>query len=302
MIKRAIATVIAMVAMATAAYSQTITKSQEYSPFTTIEVGDSFNVSFRPSYEGNYLAEWTIDNILENYVTVYVKNKTLFVDLDERAMNKDKEVKNAYKGKDAPSPVLNVIIKVPTFVKLKISDNAVVDAMGTNFENNEFELEVAGNGKVNNLTVKSREAKVSLSKNANVTMNLDANDIKIELEDNTSLSLNQNSSNLAIATEDNAALTLTGSANSTKIESKNSSKLNLSGSSSMLDVKSQDRCEIEATRFPVKDLSVNIKGNSKVFSAVNNNLSIEMDGGNLEFSGNPAIKITTLKKATVTHK
>ena len=302
MIKRVIETVIAIAALSIAASAQTITKSQDYSAFTTIEVGDSFNVSFRPSLEGNYMAEWTIDSILEEYVEVYVKNRTLFVNLDERAMNKDKEVKNAYKGKDAKKPVLNVIIKVPTFITLKLSENAVVDAMGTNFENNEFNLEVAGNAKVNNLSVTAKTATVKLQKNANVTMNLEANDLTVNMESNSALSLNQKTMNLNINTEDNANLTLTGSANSVVLGMRNSSKLNFSGSASALEVNSQERSELEATRFPVKDLTVKMKGNSKVYSSVTNNLTLEMDGATLEFSGNPEIKITNLNKATILHK
>ena len=66
MIKRILVVLIGICAYAIAAQAQTITKSQEYSAFSTIEVGDTFNVSFKPSETGNYMAEWTVDTALEN--------------------------------------------------------------------------------------------------------------------------------------------------------------------------------------------------------------------------------------------
>lgn len=302
MIKRILVVLIGICAYAIAAQAQTITKSQEYSAFSTIEVGDTFNVSFKPSETGNYMAEWTVDTALENYVVVYVKNKTLYVDLDEREMNKNKEVRALYKGRNAPKPVLNVTIKVPTFQSLKLSENAVVDAMGTNFENNDFSLEVSGNAKVNNLTVNAKDAKVKVSKNGAVTMNLNANDLEISLENSANLNLNQDSRNLKIKAEDSATLTLTGGSNAVVMETKNSAKLNLSGSASSIDLTSQDRSEVDATRFPVKDVTLKMKNSSKFMASVNANLSLDMDGATFEFSGNPDIKIVNLNKATVSHK
>lgn len=302
MIKKFFATIIGITALAMTLQAQTITKSQEYSAFNTIEVGDSFNVSFKPSESGNYMAEWTIDTVLENYVAVYVKNKTLYVDLDERAMNKDKEVKALYKGRNAAKPVLNVIIKVPAFQTLKITDDAVVDAMGTNFENNDFNLEATGNAKVNNLTVNAKKGSIKMQKSAVVTMNLTANDLEIELKNNAALNLNQDSKNLKIQAEQNAVLTLTGGSNAVEIECKNASKTNLSGSATSINLIAKDRAEVDATRFPVKDLAVNMKNNSKFNGNVSSNLSLEMDGASLTFSGNPDIKIISLSKATVAHQ
>ncbi|MBR1872134.1 MAG: DUF2807 domain-containing protein [Bacteroidales bacterium] len=297
--KKVLIAIFGILAMAVAANAQTITKSQEYSAFNTIEIGDSFNVTFRPSATGAYSAEWTVDSMIEDFIEIYVKNKTLYVNLNEKDMNKNKEIKAYYKGKNAPKPVLNVVIKVPTFQKMVLSENAVVDAMGTNFENNDFTLEVAGSAKVNNLTVNAQKGKIVLEKNANVNMNINANDLEVEMENNAVLNLNQETKNLSIKAEDSANITLIGGSNVVTVNLKNAPKLNLSGSATTIDMTCQDRAETDASRFPVKDVTLKMKGNSKFTANVSANLSLEMDGATFTFSGNPAIKIVSLNKATV---
>ena len=299
MIKKTLATIIGIVALTIVASAQTVTKFQEYAAFNTIDAEYNYNISIRPSEEGNYVVEQTIDAILENYIKAYVKNNTLFISFDEKGYNKDKEAKAAYKGKNAPKPVLNIIVKAPTFQTLKIRDNVVVDALGTTLNSNSFTLEAADNTKINNFSVETGDCKVTVGKNAIVNLNAKAGDLKIKADKNAVLNLNFETKGLDIETGNSAVLTLSGGATSSKIKVEDSSKLTISGNASSMEFTGEDKADVDASKFPVKDATVKMKNSCKLAANVSSDLSIEMDGASLVFSGNPDIKIVNLVKATI---
>lgn len=302
MIKKTLAVVIGIIALAISANAQTVTKSQEYSAFNTIDASNNYNISIRPSELGNYVVEQTVDAVLENYIKAYVKNNTLFIDFDEKGYGKDKEAKAMYKGKNAPKPVLNIVIKAPTFQTLKIRDNIVVDAMGTTLNSSEFNLEASGSTKINNFSVETGNCKLTVGKNAVVNLNAKASDLQIKADKNAVLNLNVETKGLDIKAEDSSVLTIAGGAASVKIDMENSSNLAISGKASSLDFYSEDKAEIDASKFPVDDATIKMKNSSKLQLNVSSKLSIEMDGASLVFAGNPDVKIVNLVKATVSRQ
>ena len=302
MSKKTLATIIGIIAFAIAANAQTVTKFQEYSAFNTIDANHSFNISLRPSEEGNYVVEQTIDSILENYIKVYVKNNTLFIDFDDKGYGKDKEAKAVYKGKNAPKPVLNIVIKAPTYQTLKLRDDVVLDAMGTTLNTNEFTLEAGGNTKINNFSVETGNCKLVVTKNAVVNINVKTGDLQIKTDKNAAVNLNADAKNLDLDAEDNVVINYTGGATTATVDVKNSAKIVFSGNANNLEFNGMDRADVDASKFPVKDATIKMKGSCKLSANVSSDLSMEMDGANLVFSGNPDIKIVSLVKATVTHQ
>ncbi|MBR1894037.1 MAG: hypothetical protein IJ823_02150, partial [Bacteroidales bacterium] len=78
--------------------------------FNGIDVSDSFEVTVNPS--NFYGAKVVVDDVLSGFVMVYVKQKTLYINLDERKI--PAQVKKLFKGRNASKAVLRAVVQVPS--------------------------------------------------------------------------------------------------------------------------------------------------------------------------------------------
>ena len=148
MCKRVLCVVILTIASIASAFSQTRTLEHEYGEFEKLDVSGGFHVNL--VQDRSYSTRLVVDDILEPYVECYVKSKTLYITLDEKAIPKD--IKKSYKGKNSADPVLKVTVYVPGLNSIKLSSNSTL-ASEFAMESDSFELTMGDNSVLNNLEV-----------------------------------------------------------------------------------------------------------------------------------------------------
>lgn len=282
--------------------------------FQTINVSDDFEVTLA---KGTYSAKVTVDNVLSPYVQVYVRSKTLYVDYDQKAVPKD--IKNLYKGKNTPTPVLRVTVYMPELNGITLSDNASIVAADS-FDGNSFDLTLNDKAQVRNLSLNCNNANVTMKKNTSAVLTLVAKEkINLNTEGNASLQLIGNTEEMVVTAEGSSVVVVTGDSQSSNITTSSSasvscsqktkkvtlqmggsSTLTLNGEAESLLITSEKSASLEANEFIVKKVDANMSGSSKANVNVTESVDATLVGGSaLYYTGTPEIKIGKVIKSTL---
>lgn len=276
--------------------ARAIDKSRELSAFENVEVGGGFEITFTNS--DSFSAEWTVDDEIEPFTEIYVRNNTLFVNLNKEGR---KYLRKNFKGRSAPQPTLKVTVSMANIKKLKISDNSSVSAASEPLHSNDFFLEVGDKGRIPDLTVNAdgKDAEIVLSKDADVTMRLQAKRLKISASHSAQLALTHASEEAVVSLEGSANVGLSGNVPALQAETKNSAKLNLQGDGRKLTCKGVHFSRIEAQRFAVDEAYVTQNG-AEVWVNARKLLEISLSGGaELVYCGKPEFNILSIRKSSV---
>ena len=282
--------------------------------FDAINVAQDFEVSL---IKGSYSAKLVCDKLIAPYVQVYVRSKTLFVVYDEKSV--PKEIKNQYKGKSKPDPILRVTVYAPQLNGISLADKTTLVATDE-FDGNFFTLTLADNAQVNNLTVRSKAATVNMDKNSQAVLKLEVDEtMDISAKGNAKLKLIGMAESLQVNAAGNAELTMAvigktsdinagGSAKASLSQSPDSLSVKLGGSANLrlngqaptLTLTTEKNSVLDATDFPVKNLKATMRGNSKADVRVEEVLGVSLTGGSsLFYSGTPVIQIEKIVKSTL---
>lgn len=286
-----------MMACGLAANGQTISKTADFSSFNAIEASEDFEISLK--HAASSRVDWTVDEGLEDYVETYVKNKTLYLSFNKKALTK--EIKKKYKGKDAPKPVLKVAIQVPSIEVIKLSDNVVLDASGQEFRFGEFSLSASGKSRVNNLKIKSGKIiTLNVSGNARVNANVTCDNLTANLYKDGILDLSQNAAKLNLVTDGSSTVNVSGNAGKISIENGGKSKLNfLSGKANSLSTSSSGSSVVNALDYPVSVANLVMSG-STIHLKAEKTLKLELDDeAVVEFAGKPALDVVSIIESSV---
>ena len=102
--------------------SQLEEKTIPVGEFSGIEVAGDFEVTLS---DGPCVAKVTVDKMLSPYVQVYVRGKVLHITYDSKAVPKD--VRQLYKGRNAPKPVFRASVSMPELSSLFLGGNAILN-------------------------------------------------------------------------------------------------------------------------------------------------------------------------------
>ena len=297
LINKAVAIATFIIASASFAFAQTRTVEHEYSPFDGIVASNGFKVTIAQS--DKYAAKLTVDDVLESYVQCYVKANVLYLGLDDK--NIPKEVKKMYKGKDAPEPTLSAIVYIPILNSLTLNDNSQFFNTGTLSAEN-FSLFLNGSTAINNLNVIAKTAVLSVAKNAKLTnanVRTEGN-IAVAGDGKGFMTLEYAAENLDVNTTGSADLAINGNAEKVTVNSANSAKTLVSGDAKSLEVTGKGT--VDASGLKVDDAKLNINGATVKVDA---GKKLELDlgkGSDVEYAGDPDVKIVKIQNSSVTRK
>ena len=297
LVNKTLAIATLLIASAFSAFAQTRTIEHEYSPFDGVVASNGFKVTIAQS--DNYAAKLTVDDVLESYVQCYVKANVLYLGLDDK--NIPKEVKKMYKGKDAPEPTLSAIVYIPILNSLTLNDNSQFFNTGTLSAEN-FSLFLNGTTAINNLNVVAKTAVLSVAKNAKLTnanVRTEGN-IAVAGDGKGMMTLEYAAENLDVNTTGSADLVINGNAETVTVNSANSAKTAVSGDAKSLVVTGKGT--VDASNLKVDEAKLNTNGATV---KVNASKELELDlgkGSDVQYDGDPAIKIVKIQSSSVTRK
>lgn len=303
MIKKYLLSVIASIALCIAGsiYASAQTALSE---FDTIDVENDFEVTL---VKGSYAIALTVDSALDPYVRAYVKGKTLYIGVDEKAVPKD--VKKMYKGKNAPEKILRAVVYAPQLNEISLKDNSTM--IGTEeFATDRFSLFVGDKAILKSLNIYSTQATITMKKNASAIIALrSSGDVQIEAGNNSNLQINGleckdlkistsnsaqittsgNTHNVAVVSDGSSVTSVTTNTEKVYITASGSSKVNVTGTASLLSVKGSRSCVVNTINLPVNEAECEMN-NGTLNLSVAKKLSVNLSsGGEVYFSGQPEI-------------
>lgn len=303
MIKKYLLSVIASIALCIAGsiYASAQTALSE---FDTIDVENDFEVTL---VKGSYAIALTVDSALDPYVRAYVKGKTLYIGVDEKAVPKD--VKKMYKGKNAPEKILRAVVYAPQLNEISLKDNSTM--IGTEeFATDRFSLFVGDKAILKSLNIYSTQATITMKKNASAIIALrSSGDVQIEAGNNSNLQINGleckdlkistsnsaqitasgNTHNIAVVSDGSSVTSVTTNTEKVYITASGSSKVNVTGTASLLSVKGSRSCVVNTINLPVNEAECEMN-NGTLNLSVAKKLSVNLSsGGEVYFSGQPEI-------------
>jgi hypothetical protein len=298
-IKSLLAAACIFASMQFAASAQTRTIEHEYSEFDAVCVSSGFKVKL--IQEDGYNAKFRVSDALESYLQCYVKAKTLYISLDEKAV--PKEVKKQFKGKNTEDMVLEATVYVRTLNTITLSDDCTFEA-NQDLSSDNFTLDLTDNSSISNLNVSAEKAKISVSKKAKLSsIQVKADEVSVVGEGNGTLGLEYAAKKLSVNNSGSADLKINGDASSISVTVAGGSKLSLSGKADELKVSGKgSSAKIDAASVSVDDVTVSLDA-ADLTVAPRKKLSLDLGrGASVTYSGDPTIDIVKIQSASVTRK
>lgn len=289
----------------------------------TIPVGDFSGIELAGDFEltlssGPCVAKVTVDKMLSPYVQVYVRGKVLHITYDSKAVPKD--VRQLYKGRNAPKPVFRASVSMPELTSLFLSGNAVVNCGDVLDCKLTADIDIQDKAQLKNLNLNAGSVNVSLKKQAQAALSIDAvNKVEFRTEGNANLratveahdivSSAVGSSEIAITSKgENATLSGAGSSKTVVtfegekavVTVGGSASMNLSGKGDVLTVRGEKNSSLDAAAFDTKAASVDLNGSVKANITVSESLDANLVGGStLYYTGDPSFKIGKVIRSTL---
>ncbi|MBR4735680.1 MAG: DUF2807 domain-containing protein [Bacteroidales bacterium] len=283
--------------------------------FSGLEVADDFEVTLS---SGPCEAKVTVDKMLSPYVQVYVRGKVLHITYDSKSVPKD--VRQLYKGRNAPKPVFRANITLPELSSLFLGENAVLtcgDVMECKLT---ADIDIQDKAQLKNLSIKANAVDVSMKKQAQAALSIDAvNKAELKTEGNANLRATVNAHDVITAAAGSSEIAITSKGENATISGSGGSKtvatfegekavvtiggsasLNLSGKGEALSVNGEKSANIEAGAFDAKTATVDLSGSVKANITVSESLDANLVGGSsLYYTGDPVFKIGKIVKSTL---
>ena len=290
MIKKYLIPVIASIALCFAG-SFAASAQTALSEFNTIDVENDFEVTL---VKGSYAIALTVDSAMDPYIRAYVKGKTLYIGVDEKAVPKD--VKKMYKGKNAPEKILRAVVYAPQINEISLKNNSTL--IGTEeFATDRFTLystqatiTMKKNGSAVIALRSSGDVQVESSNNSNLQINgLECKDLKITTSNSAQSATSGNSHTVAVVSDGSSTTSITTNTETVYITASGSSKVNITGTASLLSVKGSRSSVIDTINLPVNEAECEMS-NGTLNLAVAKKLSVNLsNGAEVYYSGQPEI-------------
>ena len=303
-----------LTATALLAGAQTRERVHDVSSFTSIDVRNAFEVTVA---KGAYGVKLTVDAVLSDYVSLYVKGGTLYLSMDSKAL--PKEVRKMYRGRNAPKPVLRAVVYTPLLEGVYLDDDATLTG-ADQFEGANFIMSLAGKANVKSLSLHASTAKVQVRKNAQAVVMLDCeSEVSVIAENSAQLKLDANArdmniessgssqldvvgdlaSDLVINTEGSAQISAGINAAKVYVSATGTAKTGLAGSASVLIAKCARSAGIDAAGLPVAEAEAEMTSGT-LYVSPEQLLTVDISGGSaLYYNGDPEMRITKVVKSTL---
>ncbi len=310
---------VALIIAAPAASAQYTSQLEEkiipVGEFTGINVSDNFEVTLT---SGPCVARVTVDRALSPYISVYVRGKVLYLSYDSKAVPKD--IRQLYKGRNAPKPVFRANISISELTSLSLSGESSLTCADALVCRLTSEIEVLDKAQLKNLTLSANAVNMSLKKNAQAAISVKAvtkaefqtegsSNLRVQADAHDVITNTAGSSEMALTcAAENATHSAAGSSKSDisfngkkmTVSMAGSSNTNITGAADLLSIRSEKSSNLEAGGLDVKTADVNMSGSSKANITVAETLDATLVGGStLYYTGTPVFKIGKIIKSTL---
>lgn len=273
-----------------------IVREHDYERFNAVNVSDYFAVNLYTS--DRYSVKIVSDERIAPYVKAYVKNGTLFLDLDEKGYTP--ELKKALRAKGAAESKLKAEVYMPTLNSLVLKEKSVVvKSEGLKSEN--FTLTATDNSRIEKLPLQCVSAEVNLSKGAVAFINVNASKtLYLDISNSSEANIRQESGSMDAKIAGSAVLKTNVNVSEMNIDIAGGTEAYLTGTASMLKVKAAGLSITDAEALEVSDAEMEQTGSSKCYVNVVNNLKVNLTGGCLlSFKRNPSIEVDRIVNSTM---
>lgn len=276
---------------------RTVTMTHDYSGYRKIDVSNRFDVSV---VRGDTCrVKISVDELIASYVTSYIKNNTLYLDVDEKAFTP--ELKKTFKGKNAIVPVLEAEVSVKYLDTLFLHGNAVLDNELPLFSDDSVAVVMDGASMISNLEFKGRKLFVSMTKTASANLTADADAIYASTYGASALNLKYSADSLMLNVGGTASAKTDGTSELCRVYSESSSEVVMKGSSDMLLLKGTGKSFVNADALETAAASLAITGPSKCIVDATDKLKVDLSAGaHLIFNGTPAVEIKRIVSSSMT--
>ncbi|MBR5403665.1 MAG: DUF2807 domain-containing protein [Bacteroidales bacterium] len=295
--------------------SQLEEKTIPVGDFSGIEVADDFEVTLS---SGPCIAKVTVDKMLSPYVQVYVRGKVLHITYDSKAVPKD--VRQLYKGRNAPKPVFRASITMPELSSVSLGGNAILNCGDVLECKLTTDIDIQDKAQLKNLNIKAGSVNVNMKKQAQAALSIEAvNKAELRTEGNANLRATVDAHDIVSSAVGSSEIAITSKGETATISGAGSSKsvvtfegekavinlegsaiLNLSGKGEALSVRGGKNSNLEAAAFDTKAATVDLNGSVKANVTVSENLDANLVGGStLYYTGDPIFKIGKIVRSTL---
>ena len=200
--------------------SQLEEKTIPVGDFSGIEVAGDFEVTLS---SGPCVAKVTVDKMLSPYVQVYVRGKVLHITYDSKAVPKD--VRQLYKGRNAPKPVFRASITMPELSSVFLGGNAVLNCGDVLECKLTTDIDIQDKAQLKNLSIKAGSVNVNMKKQAQAAISIDAvNKAELKTEGNANLRATVNAHDIISAAAGSSEIAITSKGVDATVTGSGSSK------------------------------------------------------------------------------
>lgn len=278
-------------------YAQTSVVEHDFSSFNSISVDNDFAVTFEKSNK-DYAVRLRVDSVLKEFVQTYVKNRKLYIELEQKAIPSD--VRKLYRNKDA-RPVMEVTVYAPEFINDISMSGASSLTVSEELECNEFTLTLTESASVQKLIVDATNLTINSDNKSSGILTLYADHLILNTAGNSSLDVDTDSELVSVYAAGNSKVNLNGKAVTTELKAQGLSKTVLEGQTVDLIVEGSNSSNVDAINFKTANAKVNLSGLCKVTEAATDTLVVNLSGNStLVFDYDPVIKLESIKSSTMT--
>lgn len=292
---------VSMLALAAGGYSfaQTREIEHDFTEFDAISATSDFKVTFSENLK--YGAKLTVEDNLNEYVDCYVKGGCLHIGLREKDI--PKEVKKAYKAKNALAPILNVTVYAPRINSITLADGCTFSSNG-GLNADKFSVDLSDNSSIQNLTVSAKSVSVKAGKKTNIVLMAKSEKVEIKGDGDAVIRVDcSGSKSLQVENSGSANVNVNGSFEETSIDAGNASMLTATGSTDKLTITGKgNRAKVDADAFSATQASLQIAG-STVTVDVTDDLELKLGkGSSVTYAGSPAVNIVSVENSSIYRK
>ncbi|MBQ9888540.1 MAG: DUF2807 domain-containing protein [Bacteroidales bacterium] len=258
--------------------------------FDAIEVSDEFQVVVRPAEKYSYTV--TVDDALEPYCTNYIRNKTLYVTIDRKAI--PKETKKLYQGKGGQVAILKVVVNMPVLRSVNLSGKAVMSVEG-DITSERSEISLSDNSSLRGLDLASSDVTIRMEGKSSASVNIDSPAINVSTTGSSTLTLKQTSRELQLTPSRSSHLIVSGEMENVEVTSSGSSETILSGKGKLVNITGSNSSKVNAIDFACDDAIVSLANSAVAQEAAEDTLKVKLEGGSkLYFKGQPLFDIVRI--------
>lgn len=274
-----------------------LTSEYNYSPFRRIVVNDGFDFSIVNSED--YSVRLSADADIFTYAHAFVKDSTLFLELDSEAFPSD--VKKRLSGKDSPVLFLRAEIGVPDIDVVEIHDNAVMDSKEP-FTCGNVSLVVDGSAMIAGLEISADCVSLDLTRNSSASVSVKADSLKVVSSALASVTVAGSTVYSAFKALGNSSLTVNCVSDECRIASESAAEVSVSGKADVFSVTGRAGSIVNAEDMLSDKADVSLSMASHCTLGKTDSLSVDLIGGShLIVDGNPPIQISRILSSSVTH-